>query len=87
MIWSFKINEDNAKKEGFENTIINGEIVFDPKYKGCPYCGAIGWFTCGKCDKLNCNDYNAGVVTCKWCGNTGELEQGTSEFRLNCGEI
>lgn len=85
--WSFKINEENAKKERFESTIINGEVVLDSEYKGCPHCGTRGWFTCGNCGRLTCNDTNTGVVSCKWCGNTGELEQGASEFSISGGEI
>lgn len=70
--WAFKINDKAAKREGYDTEMVSGRIETDEEYPGYPYCGAMGWFSCGKCGKLTC--YNNGkVVTCGWCGNKGEV--------------
>lgn len=68
--WAFKMSESAAANEGYSNVAVKGNIDFTPDYPGCPYCGASGWFTCGKCGKLTCND-GEDYVTCSWCGNSG----------------
>lgn len=86
--WSFKIDDNRAKSEGYEKTSVKGNVFLDESYKGCPYCGASGWFSCGNCGKLTCNDGNKNVVTCKWCGNIGELSgDGDGKFNLTGGEM
>ena len=37
--WAFKISEDRAKNEKYDNTKIVGAIYQDDAYPGCPYCG------------------------------------------------
>ena len=36
--WAFPIKESSAKREGYDNTKIIGNIYPDTKYPGCPYC-------------------------------------------------
>ena len=68
--WAFPISEKGASNEGYGTTMISGKVDLDAEYPGCPYCGTIGWVSCGKCGKLTCweNDEN---FECSWCGATG----------------
>lgn len=70
--WAFPIKEAAAKREGYDNTIIDGFIEPDNNYPGCPYCGAMHFVIC-ECGKLNCNIGVGNTFTCEWCGTTGEL--------------
>ncbi len=70
--WAFPIKEAAAKREGYNDTIIEGFIEPDEEYPGCPYCGAKYFVICS-CGKLNCNTGNGTRFTCEWCGETGEL--------------
>ena len=73
--WAFKIDENRAKKEGFDKTVIKGGMIIDDKYPGCPYCKAYAFFQC-ECGRLNCfkedtkevKDGEMWDVTCNWCG-------------------
>ncbi|MDR0652632.1 MAG: hypothetical protein LBG12_04925 [Synergistaceae bacterium] len=73
--WTFKIDEKAAKREGFDKTILQGSFYADPDFPGCPYCGNKSFYTCGECGKMNCLPGSSEeiTVTCKWCGNEGEL--------------
>ena len=72
--WAFKINEKSAKNEGYDTAMVSGRIETDPEYPGCPYCGTMGWFSCGKCGNLTCYS-GENIVTCAWCGNKGECQE------------
>ena len=82
--WAFKINEKAASHEGYGDTLISGKIDWDPGYPGCPYCGSMGWISCGYCGKLTCADEAKGYFTCSWCGNSGEA-QVADTFNLQGG--
>lgn len=41
--WAFKVNERTAANEGFDKTIIRGNLYADDDYNGCPYCKAINF--------------------------------------------
>lgn len=69
--WTFELSEKAASNEGYDQVNISGQMGLDENYPGCPYCGAGGWFKCGKCGKLTCHSGES-VVTCAWCGNKGE---------------
>lgn len=73
--WCFKISNTAAASEGYDRTKISGAIATSKDYPGCPYCGAKGFFQCGKCGKITCWNGET-TVTCKWCGNTGRTSQG-----------
>ena len=70
--WAFPIKESTAKREGYDATIIKGNIEPDIDYPGCPYCGSKYFVVC-ECGKLNCNIYNGGAFKCEWCGLTGTI--------------
>ena len=80
--WAFPIKESSAKREGYDNTKIIGNIYPDTKYPGCPYCKARSFVICS-CGKLNCNNSkNKEAFKCEWCGKTGKLvEYGGEGFQ------
>ena len=41
--WAFSIKESLAKKEGYENSSVEGSFSFDEEFPGCPYCSAKSW--------------------------------------------
>ncbi len=82
--WAFKINEKSAKNEGYDTERVTGRIEIDSEYPGCPYCGTMGWFTCGNCGSLTCFTGESNIVTCAWCGNKGECQEAES-FDLKGG--
>ena len=73
--WAFKINEKSAKNEGYDTAMVSGRVEMDAEYPGCPYCGTMGWFSCGSCGNLTCYSGETNVVTCAWCGNQGECQE------------
>lgn len=76
--WAFPINDTAAKREGYDKTTIKGDIVFDPDYPGCPYCGGTGWTVCS-CGHLSCTILRDGIFTCEWCGSQGRIGAYTGE--------
>ena len=74
LTWAFEMQEKTAKHEGYDTTVIKGNVNIIDEYPGCPYCGNKGIFVC-RCGKLNCLEENVTekTVTCEWCGNTGKL--------------
>ena len=45
--WAFKINEKSAKNEGYDTAMVSGRVEMVAVYPGCPYCGTMGWSSCG----------------------------------------
>ena len=72
--WAFPVKEDTARREGYESTILTGDLQIDNNYNGCPYCGAKYFVVCSNCQKLNCNIGDPTRFKCEWCGATGELQ-------------
>jgi hypothetical protein len=70
--WCFAIKELVAKREGYEQTQMNGEFVLHSAFPGCPYCSASSFFKC-ECGKLACWSGEGRTVSCPWCGEVGEL--------------
>lgn len=71
--WAFTIKESAAKREGYDNTKIIGDIYPDAKYPGCPYCKTRSFVICS-CGKLNCNNQKQNKeFVCEWCGSAGTL--------------
>lgn len=81
--WAFMLGAKAAANEGYGETLVSGRVDIAPEYPGCPYCEAMGWFSCGKCGKLTCNDGES-HVTCSWCGSSGECQQ-AERFDLKGG--
>lgn len=70
--WAFKIREESASKEHYDENVIKGEIDIEEEYPGCPYCGNKGFIVCS-CGKLNCSNIEGNILTCEWCGQQGRL--------------
>lgn len=66
MKYSYPIDENRAKSEGFDKTSISADCYAADCYPGCPYCGSLGFVKCGKCGKLTCWS-NETSLTCSWC--------------------
>ena len=69
--------------------IKNGEEIFHKLRWGygivvCPYCGSMGWVSCGGCKKLTCWGSGDRYFTCEWCGNSGEVRE-SDTFDLQGG--
>ena len=79
--WAFPIQEKAARKEDYDKTKITGALIQGEEYPGCPHCGAKSFFYCS-CGKLNCWDGKSNVVTCNWCGTTGELREGIDSINI-----
>ena len=75
--WAFPVREESAKREGYDETKILGDISPDAAYPGCPFCRAKSFVICS-CGKLNCNNVNTpnARFTCEWCGASGVLSSG-----------
>jgi hypothetical protein len=82
--WTFKINEKAASNEGYDDTVVSGKMSMDEEYPGCPHCGAMAWFSCGKCKKITCTNSTATKATCAWCGNLCTL-RAAEKFDLRGG--
>jgi len=75
--WAFPIEDDVAKREGFDANDISGSLNAVDGFPGCPYCKTNGFVLCGKCKKMGCWNNTSvveGVYTCPWCGNSGKTE-------------
>ena len=70
--WAFPVQEATAKREGYDETTIVGNIEPRKDYPGCPYCSSSSFVICS-CGKLCCYNGLTGLFTCEWCGETGEL--------------
>lgn len=71
--WAFPVKSDTARREGYESTVLTGNLILDPNYNGCPYCGTKYFVVCGDCQRLNCNVGVTDRVTCDWCGKSGQI--------------
>ena len=74
--WAFKINEDNAKREGYITERTTGSLSSTDGYPGCPYCGSHHFAQCS-CGKLFCfqdkkQNSEKITLTCPWCNQTGD---------------
>ncbi len=76
--WAFPIKEDVAKREGYEQSSISGNISFAENYPGCPYCGGLNWTVCS-CGHLSCTVLKNNIFTCEWCGAKGKIDAYTGQ--------
>lgn len=67
--WAFKINDAQAKKEGYDKTHVHGAVIYDEEFNGCPYCGSKGFYICSRCGKVVCYQGQE-IVTCPNCGQS-----------------
>ena len=84
--WAFKLNADSAKREGFEKNKVKGNIFMSEDYPGCPHCGAMSWFQCGKCGRFVCMTYEQEEVRCPECVNQGKVVT-ADKFDLSGGDL
>lgn len=82
--WAFKISASSAKREGYDRNSFHGAVNTDSNFPGCPHCGSQGWYICGHCKTMICNDQEEGKVTCPKWGKTSNLVI-TDEFDLKGG--
>ncbi len=76
--WTFAIDEKAAGREGYASIFtIKGDIRWNEKWPGCPYCGKGGYYRCGSCGKINCHAGEQ-FSCCQWCNSSGEIS-GTLE--------
>lgn len=80
--WAFKMQDKIAGSEEYDKTNIKGNLIIDGDFPGCPYCGEINFFQCGKCKKISCHSGASGTVVCPECGNIGELSY-SDDFTVN----
>ncbi len=71
--WAFPISKDSAQREGYDSTVLKGNLSHTKEYNGCPYCGVKVFTVCGHCKKLNCQINTGETFTCGWCGFTGKI--------------
>jgi hypothetical protein len=83
--WAFSIDEKAAKREGYDSTSVNGNIIIDNEYPGCPYCDSKSFIQCGNCHKISCWDYETAFFKCPVCGNSGEVYSAESFENIKGG--
>lgn len=76
-VWSFKINPNQAKREGYDKTHVHGAVEFDDDFNGCPYCGSKNFYICTRCGKIVCY-HGEEMVTCPNCGQSSALRAAES---------
>lgn len=69
--WSFPIDETSARREKYEETVINGTIQIDPGFPVCARCAADTFVQCGVCGRLSCWMRGDPAWFCKWSPCTG----------------
>jgi len=67
MMYSYPIDEQHAKSEGFDKTSITADIYSTTSYPGCPYCQKKNFVRCGTCGKITCHTNGTATNTCGWC--------------------
>ena len=76
-VWAFKIKKEQAKREGYDQTHVRGQVIYDDNFNGCPHCGAKSVYMCNRCGKVVCY-HGQEVVTCPTCGSSSTLRAADS---------
>lgn len=71
--WAFPIQERLARKEGYDQSEIKGNILLANEYPGCPYCGNASVIRCARCERVSCYDGQLHTASCGWCGWRGPV--------------
>ena len=79
--WAFKLSEGSAKREGYDRSVIKGNLYATEEYPGCPYCGCQGFVMCGHCQKIACWDGESSY-TCPWCGTKSNISTAEDMFTV-----
>jgi len=77
LTWAFPIKETSARREGYDQTSINGSLEFSSEYPGCPYCHSHQITVCS-CGRVSCTVLKNDRAVCGWCGRRGELGEYTT---------
>lgn len=67
MMYSYPIDEQRARSEGFDKTSITADIYTSQSYVGCPFCHKKSFVKCGNCGKITCHNSGDTTNTCGWC--------------------
>jgi len=84
--WAFKIDEDKAKREGFDVTPITGSLMEVDYFPGCPYCKTFGFVVCN-CGKMSCLANNVTSAQCYWCNTLMENIVEAETFDVKSGGV
>lgn len=76
-VWAFKIKQEQAKREGYDQTHVRGAVTFDEHFNGCPHCGAKNFYVCSSCGRVICY-HGQEFVTCPNCGSSSMLQTADS---------
>jgi hypothetical protein len=94
--WAFSIEENKAKREGFDKNTITGAFLPISGYPGCPYCRTFELLQCG-CGKMVC--YNDAIKNgstsnsenisfkCPWCGVLLQEIKIVESFTVKAGGV
>ena len=85
--WAFKINEERAKREGYDKTSATGSFAASPDYPGCPYCGEKRSFIRCNCGKMSCWKEGQKSGVCHWCEKKIENIVTRESFDFTGGEF
>ena len=80
--WAFKLSEKTARREGYDRSVIRGNLYATEEYPGCPYCGAKVFVMCGSCNKISCWD-GTDRFTCPWCGVSSGVSEADDVFTVS----
>lgn len=85
--WAFPIDEHRAESEGYDLTVVQGNLFYTEEYPGCPFCGTKNFVMCNKCHKISCWNGES-RLECPWCGNDmNNIVTATEKFNLSGGDI
>lgn len=85
--WAFAIDENRARREGYDQEPVKGNLYCTDEYPGCPYCETKSFVQCNKCGKLNCWNGET-VLDCQWCENhMDNIVEATDKFIVSGGDI
>lgn len=82
--WAFPLKEGADKREKGYTDSVKGNFYIGDDYPGCPYCGNLDFFMCGRCGKLSCWDGETKHVVCANCGNESCLDSFITEIQGDC---
>ena len=83
--WAFPIDEEKAKREGFDKTKINGSLDGADGFPGCPHCGNYGFVICHKCGKMSCINSESTSEHCHFCNTQMEDIKVGDSFSVQSG--
>ncbi|MBR1592032.1 MAG: hypothetical protein IJ666_03360 [Ruminococcus sp.] len=86
MMYSYPIDEERAKSEGFDMTSIVADVYSTASYGGCPFCKQTNFVRCGGCGQISCHTTGNTTNTCGWCGTHMTDIAYRGKMKLKTGE-